>query len=279
PRPPGGHKGTFGHALVVGGARGKTGAAARTGMAALRAGAGLVTVASAESAIGVIASHAPEMMTAALPETDAGSVSARALDDNRIASVVAGKTVLAIGPGLGTEAETFSFVRRVIDEFDVPMVVDADGLNALAGESFRGRESLILTPHPGEMARLSGLSTKEILDDRVSAARTFAMEKQVCLVLKGQRTLVALPGGRVWINPTGTPALATGGTGDILTGMVAGLVAQFPDEREAAVLAAVYLHGLAGELGAGEMGEQVLTATDVLRFLPRAIEEARGDAD
>lgn len=273
PRAHGAHKGNFGHVLVVGGSRGKSGAAAMAGTSALRAGAGLVTVASASSAAPVIAAHAAELMTEPLAETDTGGISTQAFEYGRFTAVVEQKTVLAIGPGLGTHFETVAFVRQVVSEYEQPMVIDADGLNALVGEEFRGRPSLVLTPHPGEMARLAGVSRDDILSDRVGVARSFAGEWNVVLVLKGQRTLVALPDGRVWINPTGSPAMASGGAGDILTGLIAGLMAQFPDAPETAVLAAVYLHGRAGELGAAELGEQALLATDLLQFLPEAIEE------
>jgi hydroxyethylthiazole kinase-like uncharacterized protein yjeF len=270
-RDPGAHKGTYGHVLVIGGSAGKTGAAAMAGLSALRAGAGLVTVASAASALPVIASHAAEVMTEPLPETDTGSISPRSFDYGRIESIVRGKTVLAIGPGMGTHPETVSFIRRIVSEYDQPMVIDADGLNALDGPKLRGRRSMILTPHPGEMARLTGISTSDVLEDRVGVARSFATERGVVLVLKGRRTLVAMPDGRVWINPTGTPAMATGGTGDILTGLISGLIAQFPDEIETAVLAAVWLHGRAGEIGANDLGLQPLIATDLLTYLPEAI--------
>lgn len=272
-RSPGSHKGTFGHALVVGGSRGKSGAAAMTGLSALRAGAGLVTVASAAGAIGQIAAHAPELMTEPLAETDAGSISMRAFDYGQFAAIAEKKTVIAAGPGLGTHAETIAFVRMLVAQYAQPMIIDADGLNALAGGDFTGRPSMVLTPHPGEMSRLTGLTTEEISIDRVRVVRTFAMEKRVCVTLKGYRSLIAFPNGQVWINPTGSPAMATGGAGDILTGLIAGLTAQFPKEQETAVLAAVYLHGLAGELGAAVLGEQPLIATDLLRFLPEAIKE------
>ncbi len=273
-RPRGAHKGSFGHVLVIGGSGGKTGAAAMAGLSALRAGAGLVTVASAGSAAPVIAAHAAEIMTEPLAETDAGSISPRAFDYGRMAAIVENKTVLAVGPGLGTHPETAAFVRRLVREFSQPMVIDADGLNALAGSDFPGRPALVLTPHPGEMARLTGLSRDEILGDRVGVARSFATAHHVTVVLKGQRSLIALPDGRVWVNPTGTPAMATGGTGDILTGLIAGLAAQFPAELETAVLAAVWLHGRAGELGAADFGEQPLIATDLLAYLPDAIAQA-----
>lgn len=274
PRPKGAHKGNFGHVLVIGGSRGKTGAAAMTGMAALRAGAGLVTVASAEQALPVIASHAAELMTEALPETSGGAISMRAFDSGRLPAIVKTKTVLAIGPGLTTDPETVAVVRRAVEEFAQPMVLDADALNAMAGTMWSGRGRLrVLTPHPGEMARLAGTTTDRVQDDRVGAARTFAGKHQLTVVLKGQRTLMAFPDGRVWINPTGSPAMAKGGSGDILTGLIAGFLAQFPADPDQAVAAAVYLHGLAGELGAAELGEKCLIATDLLRFLPAAMEQ------
>jgi NAD(P)H-hydrate epimerase len=182
--------------------------------------------------------------------------------------------VIAIGPGLGTQPETVAMVRRAVAEFAQPMVVDADALNALAGSDWSGAGKLrVLTPHPGEMARLCGKTIAEIGADRLAAARGLATERQVTVVLKGERTLIAFPDGRVWINPTGTPAMGTGGTGDILTGFVSGLLAQFRTQPDLAVAAAVYLHGLSGELGAAALGEKCLTATDLLRYLPAALEE------
>ncbi len=273
PRAPGAHKGDFGHVLVVGGSRGKTGAAAMAGLAALRAGAGLVTVASAASAIATIAEHAPELMTEPLPETETGSISLASFDYGRFAEITSRKTVLALGPGIGVHPDTAAFARRVAAECVQPLVIDADGLNALAGLGFEAPAARVLTPHPGEMARLSGLTAEAIQADRVGAARDFALRHRVTLVLKGQRTVIAFADGRVWINPTGTPAMATGGAGDILTGLVAGLLAQFPAAAEEAVAAAVYLHGRAGELGAAELGEKALIATDLVDFLPAAMEE------
>ena len=274
PRARTGHKGSYGHVLVVGGARGKTGAAAMTGLAALRGGAGLVTVASAESAIPVIAGHAAELMTEPLPETETGALSQRAFDYGRLAAIAEKKDVIAIGPGLGTHADTVAMVRRAVEEFSQPMVIDADGLNALAAAPWSAAGRLrVLTPHPGEMARLTGATVKEIEADRPAAARAFATERGVCLVLKGFRSLIAFPDGRVWVNPTGTPAMATGGAGDILTGLIAAFLAQFPGQADEAVAAAVYLHGLAGEIGAAEIGEKPLIATDLLAYLPDAMEE------
>jgi hydroxyethylthiazole kinase-like uncharacterized protein yjeF len=267
PRAPAAHKGDFGHVLVVGGSRGKTGAAAMSGLASLRAGAGLVTVASVEPAIPVIASHSPELMTEPLPDS---------FRCEEVAAVARGKDVLAVGPGLGAAPAIVETLRPVVAELPQPMVVDADGLNALAGAEFSsGGRVRILTPHPGEMGRLAGVATVEVQADRVGVARRFATAHQVILVLKGYRTLIAFPDGRVWINPTGTPAMGTGGTGDILTGTIAGLVAQFPDKLNAAVAAACYIHGLAGELGAAELGEKSLIATDLLRFYPAAMNACR----
>jgi ADP-dependent NAD(P)H-hydrate dehydratase / NAD(P)H-hydrate epimerase len=267
PRAPSGHKGTYGHVLVVAGSRGKTGAAAMAGLAALRAGAGLVTVASAESAIAEIAAHAPELMTEPLPETSSGSIAL----NSHLETLAQGKSVVAIGPGLGRAPHIAAMVHALAEAFEGPMVLDADALVGQAsGLSGRTR---ILTPHPGEMARLTGKTTAEIQVDRIGVARAYAAEHGVTLVLKGQRTVIAFPDGRVWINPTGTPAMGTGGTGDILTGMIAGLVAQFPERPDQAVAAAVYQHGLAGQLGAQALGEKCLIASDLLQYLPDAMEE------
>jgi NAD(P)H-hydrate epimerase len=262
-----GHKGTFGHVLVVAGSRGKTGAAAMTGLGALRAGAGLVTVASAASAIPVIAAHAPELMTAPLEENDAGTISSNV----DLSAIAEGKTVLAMGPGLGVHPDIAALVARAAETFEGPLVLDADALAGIVqGGDGRVR---VLTPHPGEMSRLAGKPTADIQRDRAGAARAFAVARGVTLVLKGQRTVIAFPDGRVWINPTGTPALGTGGSGDILTGLISGLLAQFPHDPDSAVAAAVYLHGLAGQIGARALGEKCLIATDILEYLPDAMEE------
>ncbi len=254
PRPPGGHKGTFGHVLVVAGSPGKTGAAAMSGLGALRAGAGLVTVASRAR---LIPQMAPELMTGDLDETP--------LED-----LADGKTVVAMGPGLGRTTETESLVHRAL-KLELPVVMDADALSgAIRGEPGRVR---VMTPHPGEMSRLTGKSTAEIQQDRVGAARAFAVEHHVILVLKGQRTVIAFADGRVWINPTGTPALGTGGSGDILTGLISGFLAQFPRQPDEAVAAAIYLGGLAAEIGVRTLGEKCLIATDILKYLPQAMEE------
>jgi NAD(P)H-hydrate epimerase len=269
PRAPAGHKGTYGHVLVVAGSRGKTGAAAMAGLSALRAGAGLVTVASAASAIAEIASHAPELMTEPLPETESGSI---ALSAN-LEALARGKSVVAMGPGLGHAPQIAAMVQGLAASFEGPMVLDADALMSEGTRKGRPSHTRVLTPHPGEMARLTGKSTADVQADRIGTARTHAIEHGVTLVLKGQRTVIAFPDGRVWINPTGTPAMGTGGSGDILTGLTAGLLAQFPDRADKAVAAAVYLHGLAGQLGAQALGEKCLIATDLLQYLPDAMEE------
>ena len=278
PRRPDANKGTFGHVLVVGGSLGKAGAAAMAGMSALRAGAGLCTVATAKSVLPTVAGFHPELMTDALAETDSGTISLRALEYGRMDGLVKGKTILALGPGISRDVETSEFVHTMVARYKLAMVVDADGLNAFEGcvDKLHGRDhALVITPHPGEMARLCGLTVKDILRDRINVARRFAHEHQCITVLKGHRTLIAEPGGEIWVNTTGNPGMATGGTGDILTGMVAGFMAQYPDRLLEAVLAAVYLHGLAGDVVRETMGEQCLVATDLLAGLPEAMRRVR----
>jgi NAD(P)H-hydrate epimerase len=265
------NKGMYGHVLVIAGGRGKAGAAALAGIASLRAGAGLATVASAQSAIAQIASYAPEIMTEPLPQTEDGSISLRMLD--QLNALVEKKTLVALGPGMGRNAETAQLIRWLVNELPRPMVVDADGLNALDAKKLRAPAPRILTPHPGEMARLADSTIADVQADRIGCARRFAQERAVYMVLKGNRTVIASPDGRVWINPTGSPAMATGGTGDVLTGLIAGLVAQFPDPLEMALRAAVFLHGRAGELGAAQLGEKALIATDLFEFLPEAMRD------
>jgi NAD(P)H-hydrate epimerase len=273
PRPRGWHKGNFGHVLVVAGSAGKSGAAAMTGLAALRAGAGLVTVASTPPALPLIAAHAPELMTEPLAETESGGIAGDAYA--RFEQLLDRKNVVAAGPGIGLDPGTVSFLRRMYGELPLPAVIDADGLNALAGSEPRSSALRLLTPHPGELARLCGCSIHEVQANRLEIARRYSVERGVTLVLKGQRTILAFPDGRLWVNPTGTPAMATAGSGDILTGLISGLLAQHPADAELALAAAVWLHGRAGELGASELGEQCLIATDLLRFLPEAIRELR----
>ena len=276
PRPRDSHKGMYGHVLVIGGSLGKAGAAAMAGMAALRSGAGLVTVATAQSVLPTVAGFAPELMTEPLPETEQGTISLRARES--VESVMKGKTVLAVGPGISRQEETAELVRGLVKASTVPMVLDADGLNAFEGraQELTGRP-LVVTPHPGEMSRLAQLSTKQVQEDRVRVAREFAARHEITTVLKGNRTLVAQADGTVWVNPTGNPGMASGGMGDILTGMVAGLLAQ-TTHPIAAVLAGVYLHGLAGDVACEKTGEQSLIATDLLAALPEAFRRVRAEA-
>ena len=273
------HKGDYGHVLVVGGSLGKSGAAALAALGALNAGAGLVTAAVPSGVLPLVAGAAPTIMTEPLAESESGSLSRSAFDYGRFAGIPPGKSVLAIGPGLSTHPETVEFTRRVVREWpQIPMVVDADGLNAYAGagELLQGEgRKLILTPHPGEMARLTGLTTAQVQAQRVEVARQFAVEHKVYVVLKGHRTLIAEPGGQVYVNPTGNPGMATAGTGDVLTGMIAGLLAQHPEMPvEKVVSAAVYWHGAAGDLAASRRGELSLLATDLFAALPEALRAA-----
>ncbi len=273
------HKGNFGHVLVLGGSVGKTGAAGLAAKAALRAGAGLATVATPGSALPVIASLSMEIMTEPLPETDSGTISLRALKDGLFDGLMEGKSVLAVGPGLGREIETMELVREVVNRYDLPVVLDADGLNAFAGcvkTLQTGGRIRVLTPHPGEMGRIAGQKTSEIVAHRLDVAREFARRHGVQLVLKGFRTLTASPEGQVWVNPTGNPGMATGGAGDVLTGITAALLAQYPDRLPTEVTAAaVYLHGLAGDIAARELGEASVIAGDILEALPRAYLELK----
>jgi NAD(P)H-hydrate epimerase len=274
------HKGDYGHVLVVGGSRGKSGAAALSAMGALAAGAGLVTAATAASVQPLVAGAMPTIMTEPLAETEAGTISLRSFDYGRFAGIAKEKTVIAVGPGLSTNPDTVEFVRRAVKEFpQIPLVLDADALNAFAGAadllSGKGRK-LVLTPHPGEMARLTGISTQQVQFNRVEIARNFAMQHHACLVLKGYRTLVAEPGGQVYVNPTGNPGMATAGTGDVLTGMIAGLLAQHAEAPvERVVAAAVYWHGAAGDCAAARRGELSMTAMDLLAALPSALRPPR----
>jgi NAD(P)H-hydrate epimerase len=270
------NKGRFGHVLVVAGSIGKSGAAAMCGMAVLRVGAGLATVAGPASVLPTIAGFAPELMTE--PLGDGVSLSAAPGDAAHCLELAKSRSVLAIGPGLSQRPGVMEFVHRVVKGARCPVVLDADGLNAFAGspEGLQGGlRPLILTPHPGEMARLIGKSVAEVQGDRVGVAREFARRHRCILVLKGYRTLVAYPGGEVWVVATGNPGMATGGTGDILTGMIAGAVAQFPGRLDEAVRSAVFLHGLAGDAARDPMGEESLVATDLLRYLPVAFRKMR----
>jgi ADP-dependent NAD(P)H-hydrate dehydratase / NAD(P)H-hydrate epimerase len=280
PRPAESNKGNYGHVLVIGGSLGKSGAAAMVGMAVLRAGAGLSTVATAKSALGTVAGFHPELMTEPLSETDAGTISMSALED--IYELAKARSVVAIGPGISRNPQTAEMVRALVATLRVSMVVDADGLNAFDGRtnglSGKGR-TLVITPHPGEMARLAGMSIPDVQRDRLGVARKFALEHELIVVLKGHRTLVVRPDGEAWVNTTGNPGMSTGGTGDILTGMVAGMIAQNPKDAFAATTAAVHLHGLAGDVMREKVGEHSLVATDLLQGLPEAFRRTQKAAD
>jgi len=278
PRAAGANKGSFGHVLVVGGtfgsAGGKAGAPAMSALAALRVGAGLVTAAVPGPALAVVSAVAPELMTWPLEASAVGAISDANLAPERVAALIAGKTVLAIGPGLGQLAETVKFATGLLAETKMPAVIDADALNILAAKPVllaklaKGR-TLVLTPHPGEMARLTGKTVAEVQARRLETARTFAEKLGVTVVLKGARTLIAHPNGQVSVNTTGNPAMAKGGSGDVLTGLIAGMMAQYPGDVAQAVEAAVYLHGLAADMAVHEGDEHTLLATDSLRQLGR----------
>lgn len=279
PRVSDSNKGMYGHVLVIGGARGKSGAPAMASLAALRAGAGLVTAAVSESILPIVAGITPELMTAPLPEDAAGALDPARID---LEALLDRKTVLAIGPGFGQGPSAERMLLALLEKARVPVVLDADALNILAKHpdklDGRGR-TLVLTPHPGEMARLAGISTKEVQANREPLARKFASEHQVTLVLKGWRTLVAHPDGQIAINTTGNPGMAKGGSGDILTGIVAAILAQFPNQVADAVNAAVYLHGLAADFALREQDEHTLLATDTVAHLWRAFRFRAEDAE
>ncbi|HXE81391.1 MAG TPA: NAD(P)H-hydrate dehydratase [Vicinamibacterales bacterium] len=271
PRSADSHKGDYGHVLVVAGSRGRTGAAHLSAMAALRSGAGLVTIATPASCQPVLAAMAPEYMTIPLAESGEGldpAEAARLLDG--------GYDVIALGPGLGTAPGTRELVYAIVERAGVPLVLDADALNVFTSDPHRlvgsdGRD-VIITPHPGEFARLMGVPTTDVQANRVELARTFAARHRVYVVLKGHRTVIAAPDERVFINPTGNPGMATGGMGDVLTGMIAAWLGQLLD-AEAACRLGVYLHGAAGDLAEAAEGEVALTASDLLAHLGDAVLE------
>jgi NAD(P)H-hydrate epimerase len=271
PRPKDGHKGTFGHVLVLAGSRGKTGAAILTGKAAYRSGAGLVTIATPSSCVPTIARGMAELMTEPLSETKEGTVAEAALP--RLTELLSGKDVLVVGPGLSTHPETAGLVRKLLPKVRMQTVIDADGLNILDGHLDVLKKMArppVLTPHPGEFGRLLGLSVSEVMNDRLALVSRFAAEHRVILVLKGYRTLVAHPDGRVSVNPTGNPGMGTGGSGDVLSGILGALLAAEKDTFGATV-AAVYLHGEAGDVAAHHLGQRALVAGDMIKYLPLAV--------
>ncbi|MBN2031900.1 MAG: NAD(P)H-hydrate dehydratase [Deltaproteobacteria bacterium] len=263
------HKGARGHLLLLAGSTGKTGAAVLASLAALRAGAGLVTLGIPRSLNPILENKLTEPMTHPLPETEAGTLSLGA--EQEILKLLQGKNALALGPGLSTHEETVVLIRRIVSHCPLPIVIDADGLNALAGDRTSlhfGCEEVILTPHPGEMARLTGLSNSEVQADRIGLASSFARDHGCHLVLKGARTVIAGPDGRIHVNPTGNRSLASGGSGDVLTGLLGGLLARgLPPEK--AAVCGVYLHGLSADYVAEKMGQVGMLAGDLLEAIPR----------
>jgi len=273
PRKPASNKGDYGRVLIVAGSRGMTGAACLAAMSAARAGAGLVTLAVPSGVQKLVASKLTEIMTVALPESTEQTIGSEAL--NEIIALSQRFDVIAIGPGITTHPETASLVRKILPMLNIPCVIDADGLNCLAGntEVFKLISApLILTPHPGEMSRLTGNTTTEIQQQRLALAEGAAKDWGVVLLLKGASTIVAAPDSKTYINTTGNPGMATGGAGDVLTGIIAGLIAQGLNPFDAAG-AGAYLHGLAGDLAVRQKGCRGLLAGDILDFLPDAILE------
>jgi len=275
PRADDSHKGDFGRVTVIAGSRGKTGAAHLSAMGALRSGAGLVTVATPESCLPVVAAMAPEYMTEALAETADGGVTTAALD--RVLDLT--QDVIVCGPGLGRTEDVRGFVQALVDRATVPLVLDADAITVFAEEpaALVGREErdVIITPHPGEMARLIGASIEDVQANRIEVAADFATTHRVYVVLKGHRTVIATPEGHVFINPTGNPGMATGGTGDVLAGMLGAWLAQLLD-AEAACRLAVFLHGYAGDIAESAEGQVSMTATDLLAVIGDALNQLTG---
>lgn len=280
------HKGQFGRVSIVAGSVGKTGAAQLAGLGALRGGAGLVTMAVPEACVGRV-THIPEYMTFGLPDRD-GTVTGEGVD----ALLDVPCDVIAVGPGLGTGPGPLALVKSLLERSDIPLVLDADALNVLAGHggqqtfSGHGRAAIVITPHPGEFARLIGLSVEAVQCDRVLVAQQFAVARKIYVVLKGAQTVVATPAGGVSINTTGNPGMATGGSGDVLTGVIAAGIAQVlteiplaqrslasacEEEVTMAIQFAVHLHGLAGDLAATDIGETGLIASDIAAYLGRAV--------
>ena len=269
------HKGTFGHALLLAGSLGKSGAAILCGLGCLRSGAGLTTLATPDAVLQAVASGPPEYMTEPLASTATGTIARRNLHDGTLARIGQGKSVMAIGPGVGTEPETEEFIRGAVRDTPLPIILDADGLNAFAGKAdlLRQRKSpfLALTPHPGEMARLLGTSSAAVQDTRARLAQQAAKDWNAHVILKGFHTILAAPDGQVWINTTGNAGLAKGGTGDVLTGVLAAVTAQFGTSDWQRVLAlGVYLHGSAASAAPYRPEDAGLLAGDVARHIPRA---------
>jgi NAD(P)H-hydrate epimerase len=279
PRPADSNKGKFGHVLVIGGSLGKSGAPAMASLAALRVGAGLVTAAVPGPIIGQVSCYAPELMMQPMIASPSGELASKGMTAQQFQKLIERITVIAVGPGMGEGPGSEILLEAVLSDTKLPLVIDADGLNTLAANPFllekmaevaKAGRTIVLTPHPGEMARLAATSVSEIQSNRLHTARIFAREKGITLVLKGSRTLIAHPDGRVAVNTSGNPGMAKGGSGDMLTGIVAGLLAQFPGDVARAVETAVYMHGLAADLAVKDADEHTLLATDSLKYFSRA---------
>jgi NAD(P)H-hydrate epimerase len=267
------HKGDFGHLMVVAGSPGKAGAAIMAAKGALRAGAGLVSVATPNNIVPIIQSQVAEAMAVPSAESIEGTLGIGS--EEELLKAMGKMSAAAIGPGLSTHYETVQAVRNLIKRLTIPAVIDADGLNALAGFTDilkRVKASIILTPHPGEMGRLLGISSDDVQRDRIAIATTFARKHKVTVVLKGAATVVATAHGWVFVNSTGNPGMASGGTGDVLTGMIGSFLAQGYTASQAACLG-VYLHGRAGDLAAGEKGEASMIAGDLIDNISTAFKE------
>ncbi len=270
------HKGTYGHLFVISGSRGKTGAAVMAGKAALKMGAGLVTVGTPKSCLSIVARSMVELMTEPLPETPEKTFSEEALDLSL--SLLEGKDAFLIGPGISTHDSTTRFVKALLPFVRVPVILDADALNILSPhpEILKTLKiPVVLTPHPGEFARLLDCSTSDVKKNKLELVSRFAQDYGVYLVLKGYRTLTATPDGNIFINPTGNPGMATAGSGDVLSGMLAAMIMQEKDILPA-VLAAVYVHGLSGDIAAQRLGEKSLTARDIIRYISSAVKALSG---
>jgi hydroxyethylthiazole kinase-like uncharacterized protein yjeF len=271
PRKKGAHKGNYGHLFILSGSLGKTGASIMAGKAALKMGAGLVTIGTPQSCLPIVARAMVELMTEPLPETPKKTFSADALE--RSLELLQDKDALLLGPGISTHPSTAEFVISLLPRIKVPVVLDADALNIIAEKPDllkSLKNTAIVTPHPGEFARLLDLSTKEVVEKKLKLGPQFAQEYGIYLVLKSYKTLICTPDGKTYINPTGNPGMATAGSGDVLSGMIASMIIQEKDPL-LATLAAVFVHGLSGDIGAQKIGEKALTAGKLITYLPVAI--------
>jgi hydroxyethylthiazole kinase-like uncharacterized protein yjeF len=276
------HKGSFGHVLVIAGSSGKSGAAILAGRGALRAGAGLVTVATPDVVLPIVAGAQAELMTEPLTSTKVGTISAVNGKANRLRSLLQSKTLLAVGPGVGTHSETQRFITSLVRQTELPLILDADGLNAFAGRARelaeRKTPHLVVTPHPGEMARLLGVSTATVQGDRLGIALKAAKAWNAHVILKGFHSILATPDGRAFVNTTGNPGMAKGGTGDVLTGILAGTVSRLSVQRwESALALGIYLHGRAGDEWIPQHEETGLLAGEIADSLPNTYHQLLGE--